>query len=67
MRFMTNASVKRFVAAVCDFVPIKCTVVDSFNVENTFYTEQEMAALGSPKDKIPLFAIDLTVGADGRP
>ena len=64
MRFMTKASVKRFTAAVCDFVPIKCRVVDSFNVENTFYTEEQMVELGNPKDKIPLFAIDLRVGAD---
>lgn len=37
--YMTKASVKRFVDAICDFVPISVDVVDSFTVHNTFYTE----------------------------
>ena len=38
--FMTKASVKRFVASICDFVPIECKIIDSFNVTNIFYTEE---------------------------
>jgi hypothetical protein len=36
--YMTKASVKKFVAAICDFVPIEVRIDDSFNVINTFYT-----------------------------
>ena len=36
LQYMTEASVKRFVNAICDFVPISCEVSDSFNVENVF-------------------------------
>lgn len=64
---MTEASVKRFVAAIMDFVPIKCEVHDSFNVTNTFYTEEQIKEMGAPKEKIPLFHIDLTVGEDKKP
>lgn len=38
--YMTKASVRRFVEAICDFVPLDVEVVDSFNVKNTFYTEE---------------------------
>lgn len=37
--YMTKASVKRFVQAICDFVPLSVEVEDSFRVTNTFYTE----------------------------
>jgi len=36
-------------------------------VVNTFYTEEEIKQMGAPKDKIPLFHIDLLVGDDRRP
>lgn len=65
--YMTEASVKRFVSAICDFVPIKTDVVDSFNVVNTFYTAEQIKEMGAPKQKIPLFHIDLTTGDDRRP
>ena len=64
LHYMTKASVKRFVEAICDFVPIGVEVVDSFNVKNTFYTEEQIAEMGAPKEKLPLFHIDLTVGED---
>jgi hypothetical protein len=67
LQYMTKASVKRFVAAICDFVPIDCKIVDSFNVINTFYTPEQIAEMGAPKEKIPLFHIDLTLGDDMRP
>jgi dynein heavy chain len=67
LQYMTEKSVKRFVAAICDFVPLSCEVHDSFNVINTYYTEEQIKELGAPKEKIPLFHIDLTVGEDKRP
>jgi dynein heavy chain len=40
LQFMTKESVCKFVASICDFVPIGVEVKDSFNVVNTFYTEE---------------------------
>jgi len=60
--YMTEASVKRFVAAICDFVPLKTEVINANEVINTFYTQEQIEQLGAPKPKIPLFHIDLTVG-----
>jgi hypothetical protein len=65
--FMTEASVKRFVKTICSFVPISATVHDSFNVTNTFFTEEQIKEMGAPKEIIPLFHIDLMLGEDGRP
>jgi dynein heavy chain len=65
--YMTKASVKRFVDAICEFVPISVEVIDSFNVKNTFYTEEQIKEMGAPKEKLPLFHIDLTVGEDKTP
>lgn len=56
---MTEASVKRWVAAIMDFVPIEVKVKDSNTVTNTFYTEEQIKEMGAPKEKIPLFHIDL--------
>lgn len=38
--YMTEASVKRFVAAICDFVPISTEIKNSNEVENTYYTAE---------------------------
>jgi hypothetical protein len=65
--YMTEASVKRFVKAICNFVPISTEVKNSNEVVNVYYTAEEIAALGAPKPKIPLFHIDLTVGEDKKP
>jgi hypothetical protein len=65
--YMTEASVKKYVRAICDFVPIACEVQDSYVVKNTFYTEEQIKEMGAPKAKNPLFHIDLTVGDDKRP
>jgi hypothetical protein len=65
--YMTTDSVKRFVSAICDFVPIDVKVENSFIVQNTYYTPEQIAEMGAPKEKLPLFSIDLTVGEDGRP
>lgn len=65
--YMTQQSVKKFVAAICDFVPINTTVTNSCEVENIYYTEEQIREMGAPKNKLPLFHIDLTTGDDGRP
>jgi len=65
--YMTKASVKKFVAAICDFVPLEVEIKDSFTVVNTFYTAQQIKEMGAPKEKLPLFHIDLTVGEDKKP
>jgi len=65
--FMTKNSVKKFVNAICDFVPISCDVVDSFNVKNVFYSEDYIKKNGPQKEKTPLFTIELTVGEDRTP
>jgi len=65
--YMTEASVKRFVKAICNFVPLDCKVIDANHVNNVYYTPEEVAEMGAPKPKIPLFHIDLTVGEDRRP
>ena len=65
--YMTEASVKRFVNSVMDFVPIDVKVINSFEVKNTFYTEEQIKEMGAAKDKIPLFSIDLQLGDDGMP
>jgi hypothetical protein len=67
LQYMTQSSVKRFVAAIVEFVPIDVKIIDSFRVENTFYTEEQIREMGAPKEKIPLFQIDLTIGEDRRP
>jgi dynein heavy chain, axonemal len=65
--YMTVDSVKRFVTAICDFVPIDVKVYNSNKVENTYYSPEEIERMGAPRDKLPLFHIDLLVGADGLP
>jgi dynein heavy chain len=65
--YMTQDSVKRFVESIIEFVPIGCEVKNSFEVINTFYTEAQIKEMGAPKEKIPLFKIDLMLGDDSRP
>lgn len=67
LQYMTEASVKRFVRAMIDFVPLKCEVKDSFNVVQTFFTQEYIEQYGPQKDKLPMFHIDLTLGADKQP
>ena len=58
---MTQDSVKRFVDAICWFIPHETKITDAFNVENTYYTPEEIEEMGAPKEKFPLFHIDLTL------
>ena len=52
---MTTKSVHRFVDCICSFLPISCVVKDASTVFNTYYTAEQIKALGAPKPKIPLF------------
>jgi dynein heavy chain len=47
--YMTEASVKRFVASICYFVPISAEVVSSNEVKNKYYTDEEIAQMGAEK------------------
>jgi hypothetical protein len=47
--YMTEASVKRFVASICYFVPILTEVVSSNEVKNKYYTDEEIAQMGAEK------------------
>lgn len=38
--YMTEDSVKRFTNSIIDFVPLSVEVKNSFEVINTFYTEE---------------------------
>ena len=65
--YMTRDSVKRFTESIIDFVPISVTIKNSFEVDNVFFTPEQIAEMGAPKEKIPLFKIDLMLGDDSRP
>ena len=65
--YMTQDSVKRYVESVIDFVPISCEIIDSNTVINTFYTEEQIREMGAPKEKIPMFQIDLMLDENSRP
>ena len=66
--YMTEDSVKRFVNAIIDFVPLTVVVADSCTVHNTFYTEEQIKQMGAPKEKIPMYLIDLELDKEtGRP
>jgi hypothetical protein len=41
--------------------------LNSNEVINEYYTPEEIAAMGAPKQKMPLFHVDLTVGEDRKP
>lgn len=47
--YMTEVSVKRFVHAICEFVPISTEILNSNEVINQYYTAEEIAAMGAPK------------------
>ena len=64
--FMTQDSVKRFVDKICWFIPHETIVTDAYNVQNVYYTPEEVAKMGAPKDKTPLFDINLELSADGK-
>jgi len=64
---MTEKSVHRFVDSICSFLPIACLVNAPNDVSNTYYTAEQIKALGAPKPKFPLFVIELQLDEDNRP
>jgi hypothetical protein len=64
---MTEKSVHRFVDSICSFLPIACVVNNASDVSNTYYTAEQIKALGAPKPKFPLFVIELQLDEDNRP
>ena len=64
--FMTQDSVQRFVEKICWFIPHETEVTDAYKVKNTYYTPEEVEKMGAPKDKIPLFDINLELSSDGK-
>jgi hypothetical protein len=64
---MTTKSVHRFVDCICSFLPISCVVKDANTVHNTYYTAEQIKALGAPKPKIPLFQIKLELDENNEP
>jgi hypothetical protein len=47
--YITEVSVKRFVHAICEFVPNSTEILNSNEVINEYYTAEEIAAMGAPK------------------
>lgn len=64
---MTIKSVKRFVDSIISFLPLDCKVIDTANVENTYYTPEQVKELGAPMPKFPLFQIDLNLNDENEP
>jgi hypothetical protein len=64
---MTEKSVHRFVDSICSFLPISSVVKAPNDVLNTYYTVEQIKALGAPKPKFPLFVIDMQIDEDNRP
>ena len=52
---LTQKSVHRFVDCIMSFLPIATIVRDTGDVTNTYYTAEQIKALGAPKPKFPLF------------
>jgi dynein heavy chain, axonemal len=52
---MAEKSIHSFVDNVCSFLPLGCIIHNSCEVTNTYYTAEQIKALGAPKPKFPLF------------
>jgi hypothetical protein len=64
---LAQASVHRFVDCIISFLPIACVVKDTAEVTNTYYTAEQIKALGAPKPKFPLFQIDVNINDNFEP
>lgn len=64
---LTQKSVHRFVDCIISFLPIACVVKNTCEVTNTYYTTEQIKALGAPKPKFPLFQIDVVLNEDNEP
>lgn len=63
---MTRGSVKRFVDAIVDFLPISTTVNSSFDVTNVYFSEEETKVMGASKEKYPLFEISIRLSDENK-
>jgi hypothetical protein len=64
---LARKSVHRFVECIISFLPLACVVKDTCDVMNTFYTADQIKALGAPKPKFPLFKIDVVLNDKNEP
>lgn len=64
---LSQKSIHRFVDCILSFLPISCSVKDTCNVENVYYTAEQIKALGAPKPKFPLFQVDVHINANFEP
>lgn len=64
---LAKKSVHRFVECIISFLPLACVVKDTCDVVNTFYTADQIKALGAPKPKFPLFKIDVVLNDKNEP
>lgn len=64
---LTEKSVHRFVDSIVSFLPISCVVKDTNTVVNTYYTADQIKALGAPKPKFPLFLVDVVLNDKNEP
>lgn len=65
---ITQRSVTQFVEQMLKFLPHSVNVIDSYKVENTYFTKEEREANDSLQDPFPLFQIELTTDlATGDP
>jgi len=61
---MTQKSVKRYVDSILSFLPIGVKVVDTNNVTNTYFTADEIKAMGAPKPKFSLFHLEISLNKE---
>lgn len=52
---ITQRSVNQFVEQMLRFLPIAVNVIDSYTVENIFFTKEEKEANDQLQDPFPLF------------
>lgn len=57
---ITQRSVTHFVENMLKFLPHAVNVIDSYKVENSYFTKEEREANESLSDPFPLFQIELT-------
>lgn len=56
---MTRKSVSRYVDSVIWFLPRATVIKSAHDVKNTYWSNEQIKALGAAKDKFPLFQIDI--------
>ena len=61
---MTKKSVQRYVDSVIWFLPLATVIKSTHDVTNTYWTNEQIKALGAAKDKFPLFQIDVVLTSE---